>query len=132
MKQILKNLRLVAAGLTLAVGLVYGFSAPVAAQAGAAKTAVCAGVNNATGTCTGGGPEITKVVKSVIQILSVIAGIAAVIMLIIGGLRYITAGGDASGTASAKSTIIYALVGLVVVAFAQIIVRYVLGKATTP
>jgi hypothetical protein len=47
-------------------------------------------------------------------------------MLIYGGFKYITSGGDEQSTKSARDTIIYALVGLVIVAFAQIIVKFVL------
>jgi hypothetical protein len=49
-------------------------------------------------------------------------------MIIIGGFRYITAGGDSNNVSAAKNTIIYAIIGLVIVAFAQIIVQFVLNK----
>jgi hypothetical protein len=51
-------------------------------------------------------------------------------MIIWGGLRYITSGGDSAKITSAKNTIIYALIGLVVVALAQFIVKFVLAKVT--
>jgi hypothetical protein len=57
-----------------------------------------------------------------------IVGIMSVIMLIISGIRFVTAGGDSNHVASAKNTLIYALVGLVIVAFAQIIVKLVLTR----
>ena len=50
-------------------------------------------------------------------------------MIIVGGLRYITSGGESSNISGAKTTIIYALVGLVIVALAQFIVHFVLNKA---
>jgi hypothetical protein len=55
----------------------------------------------------------------------------AVIMIIVGGLKYITSGGDSNNVSSAKSTIIYAIIGLVVVALAQFIVQFVLNKVTS-
>jgi hypothetical protein len=70
------------------------------------------------------------ILTRVIQILSFIAGFAAVIMIIIGGFRYVTSGGDSSTTAAAQKTIIYGVVGLVVVALAQVIVIFVLGRLT--
>lgn len=73
--------------------------------------------------------RLTKVIKVVIQILSLVGGIIAVIMLIVGGLKYVTSQGDSNAAASAKNTIIYAVVGLVIVVFAQIIVRFVLSKS---
>lgn len=66
----------------------------------------------------------------VINIFSIVVGVIAVIMIIVGGLRYITSGGDTSKVGGAKTTIIYALVGLVVVAVAQLIVHFVLNQAT--
>lgn len=71
---------------------------------------------------------LTGIIKSIINIISVIVGVAAVIMLIINGLRFITAGGDANSISSARSGVIYALIGLVIVAMAQIIVRFVLTR----
>jgi len=67
----------------------------------------------------------------VINIFSIVVGVIAVIMIITGGLRYITSGGDTGKVGGAKTTIIYALVGLVVVAVAQLIVHFVLNQATS-
>ena len=80
------------------------------------------------GSCEGGDTDINKVIQQVINILSIIVGVIAVIMIIIGGLRYITSGGDSNNISGAKNTIIYAVIGLVVVAMAQVIVRFVLSK----
>ena len=71
---------------------------------------------------------VSKLIKQIINIISVVVGVVAVIMIIIGGLRYITSGGDSSSVSSAKNTILYAIVGLVVVALAQLIVRFVIGR----
>jgi hypothetical protein len=49
-------------------------------------------------------------------------------MIIIGGLKYITSGGESSNVSGAKNTIIYAIVGLIVVALAQFIVHFVLAN----
>jgi hypothetical protein len=51
-------------------------------------------------------------------------------MIIIGGFRYITSGGDSGSVSSAKNTVLYAIVGLIIVALAQVIVRFVLSKST--
>jgi hypothetical protein len=45
-------------------------------------------------------------------------------------LKYITSGGDSGNITGAKNTILYAIIGLVVVALAQIVVRFVLAKAS--
>jgi hypothetical protein len=72
--------------------------------------------------------DLSGTIKTVVNILSAIVGVAAVIMIIIGGFRYITASGDSGSISSAKNTIIYALVGVVIATLAQVIVRFVLGR----
>jgi hypothetical protein len=79
---------------------------------------------------TGTGPGVTveEVVRNAINLFSWIVGIIAVVMLIIGGLKYITSTGDASKVDAAKNTILYAVIGLAIAALAQVIVRFVLGE----
>lgn len=74
--------------------------------------------------------SVNQIIATVINIFSVIVGVVAVIMIIFGGFRYITSGGDSGNIGAAKQTIIFAIVGLVIVALAQIIVRFVLARAT--
>jgi uncharacterized membrane protein required for colicin V production len=66
----------------------------------------------------------------VVNILSWIVGVAAVIMLIISGLRFVTSNGDTQSVTNAKNGIIFAVIGLLVVAFAQVIVQFVVNTAT--
>jgi hypothetical protein len=73
---------------------------------------------------------VRDTLTSVINILSILVGVVAVIMVIYGGFKYITSGGDSGKVTSAKNTIVYALIGLVIAALAQVIVRFVLAKAT--
>lgn len=75
--------------------------------------------------------RVDEIVSQVINILSLGVGVVAVIMIILGGFRYITSGGDSGNVTSAKNTILYAVVGLVVVALAQVIVRFVIARATS-
>jgi hypothetical protein len=51
-------------------------------------------------------------------------------MIIIGGFQYITSSGDSGKVGTAKNTILYAIIGLVIVALAQFIVRFVLSRVT--
>ena len=96
---------------------------------GATKDDICTGVELTGGSCTGGGgPSVESIIGTVINVISFIVGVIAVIMIIIGGLRYITSGGDSNNTKGAKDTILYAIIGLVVVAMAQVIVRFVIKK----
>jgi len=80
---------------------------------------------------TTGSSRIQDLIKDAINIFSVIVGIVAVIMIIYGGFRYITSGGDSGAVSGAKNTIIYAIVGLIIVALAQFIVQFVLSKVVS-
>jgi len=75
-----------------------------------------------------GTTRIQGIVETVINIFSVVVGIVAVIMIIWGGFKYITSGGDSGNITSAKNTIIYAIIGLVIVALAQFFVQFVLEQ----
>jgi cytochrome bd-type quinol oxidase subunit 2 len=74
---------------------------------------------------------INNIITNIVNIFSIIVGIVSVIMIIYGGFRYVTSGGDSGNVSSAKNTIIYAVIGLVVVALAQFIVQFVLDKVST-
>lgn len=97
--------------------------------------ALCSGANLSTQPATNcsadaSGSTVNTLIATVINILSLVVGVVAVIMIIVGGLKYITSGGDSSNITGAKNTILYAIIGLVFVALAQVIVRFVLGRAT--
>lgn len=85
-----------------------------------------------TGECTSEDPsdEVDNIVATVINIFSWVVGVTAVIMIIVGGFQYITSGGDTGKVTTAKNTILFAIVGLVIVALAQVIVRFVVQKVT--
>jgi hypothetical protein len=99
-----------------------------------AKQQACDGLD-ATGTTdcgNGTGMDVPALVKAIINLLSVLVGAVSVIMIIIGGFRYVVSNGDSNGVSGAKNTILYAIVGLVIVLFAQVIVAFVIDRATTP
>lgn len=112
--------------LALAVGLVVPLSVPVLAAPtpDTSKLAVCEGL----GGCSSGSADINPILTVVLQVFSAVVGFIAVIMIIVGGLKYIMSQGDANSINSAKNTLLYAVVGLVIVALAQIIVRFVLHR----
>ena len=60
------------------------------------------------------------------NIIAVIAGIVAVVVIILSGFRYVTSGGDTQKIASAKNTLIGAIVGLVIIVLARGIIVVVL------
>lgn len=78
---------------------------------------------------TPGKNPIIKIIGVAIAIVGAIVGIAAVFVLIIGGFKLITANGDSQGVARARSSVIYALVGVVISVLAEGIVAFVLSKA---
>lgn len=99
-------------------GLCQGSGLSVTGGAGCGNTAV-------------GTDKINGTITTIINVFSIVVGIVAVIMIIIGGFRYITSNGDSNNVSAAKNTIIYAIIGLVIVAFAQFIVQFVLNKLTS-
>ena len=76
-----------------------------------------------------GQKDIGTLVGSIIGILSWIVGIAAVIVIILSALKYITSGGDSNKTGEAKKTLIYAIIGLLVAALAQFIIYFTVNSA---
>ncbi len=85
---------------------------------------------NATGT-TNASDRVTEIAQQVIRIFSYVVGIISVIMVIVGGFQYVTSGGDSGKVTTAKNTIMYALIGIVIVALSQIMVNFVLERFTT-
>jgi len=101
------------------------------------ENAVCNGTDlklTGTGTCTtitaGSDTQMNTLISTIVNIFSIVVGIVAVIMIILGGFKYITSNGDSNNISSAKNTIMYAIVGIVIAALAQVIVRFVLKRAT--
>lgn len=70
------------------------------------------------------------IIKNVINLILTVLGMIAVIMIVIGGIRYTTSNGDASSIKGAKDTILYAVVGLIVAILSYAIVNFVLGRFT--
>lgn len=89
--------------------------------------ATCSG-----GTATDAGRNnVNQLVTDAINLFSWIIGIISVVMIMVGGVKYITSQGSSDSVSGAKNTILYAVIGLVVVALAQLIVRFVLGTANS-
>lgn len=106
------------------------------AQTDQIQNGLCQGASlKVDGSCDATDPgatdKVNGLIKLVINIFSLVVGVVAVIMIIIGGLKYITSSGDSNNITSAKNTILYAIIGLIVVALAQFIVKFVLNKAVT-
>jgi hypothetical protein len=64
-----------------------------------------------------------------VNLLTWVVGMICVVMIIYGGFRYVTSGGDSDATKTAGKTIIYSAVGLAVVLLSRVIVYFVFSKA---
>ncbi|MBP9738226.1 hypothetical protein KBD20_00905 [Candidatus Saccharibacteria bacterium] len=122
------------AAIVISLLAVAGLSVPQFAYADAAADA-CDGVKllDPTAKCddaTAGQKGFTTILQTIINVFSIVVGAVSVIMIIIGGFRYVISGGDSSATKAAKDTIMYAVIGLVIVIFAQVIVIFVLSSTT--
>ena len=69
--------------------------------------------------------------KTITNVLLFIIGAISVIMLIIGGIRYTTSNGDSGAITTAKNTILYAVIGIVVALLAYALVNFVITSFTT-
>lgn len=110
---------------------VYAGSAYAVSEA--SRRAACEGLTSVGEGCddTAAGSSITSLISSIVQVLSFVVGVAAVIMIILAGFKYITSGGDTNGISSAKNTLLYAIIGLLIVASAQLLVKFVFERVDT-
>lgn len=87
------------------------------------KGQVIEGIQASGSDCNADG--VDNIIATIVNILSIVVGAVAIIMIIIAGFRYITSGGDSAKVTSAKNTLIYALIGVAVAALAQFLVHFV-------
>ena len=69
------------------------------------------------------------IISTVVTILSILIGVAAVIIIIIAGIQYMLSTGDPTKVNNSKNAILYAIVGLIVAVLAQVIVQFVISKS---
>ncbi|HPQ82448.1 MAG TPA: hypothetical protein PL191_01765 [Candidatus Saccharimonas sp.] len=109
--------------LAVALGVAAVASPAVLAACTSAASCINDGVNSTGG--TGGSASVGDIIKTVVNVLLYILGAVAVIMIIIGGIKYTTSQGDSSAVTSAKNTILYSVIGLIVALIAYAIVNLV-------
>lgn len=132
MKNILKAISSAAilAGL-IATPLV--FAPAVSAQSPQQQLCDGAGGEFRNGNCvnrSAGTRTLPQFIRSIINILLFAIGAVAVVMIIVGGFKYTVSNGDQSAVTSAKNTILYAVVGLVIAILAFAVVEFVAGSLT--
>lgn len=132
MKYILRKIRVI---LPLAV-LLFAFATqatiPAAAFAcgsasGSSKQQVLNGVDQTGTDCSG--TQVTSSLQAAVTILSIVIGAAAIIMILVSGFKFLTSNGDSGKVASARSTLVYALIGVAIAGLAQFLVHFVLARA---
>jgi hypothetical protein len=96
----------------------------------------CSGLGGSTSFCqdvrsTSGENKITGpngIVTKIGQVIVFLAGGISLIMIVVGGFKYAISAGDSNAVTSAKNTVLYAIIGLVITIFSQVIVSFVLSK----
>jgi len=101
--------------------LIFSFVGQV--MAAAADTS--AGEPTVSGLPTGGLSTIIKVVSNLVEISLVLAILLAFVYLLIGGIKWITSSGDKQGLTSAKATVTYAIIGLILAFLALGILTFI-------
>ena len=130
----MSKLKIIFASVMMMVGLMATplMSVTVSAAPSDPQKDLCIGSGGRwTGTtCTGQTKDNTDLgsfIKKVVNIIVFVVGAVAVLMIVIGGLRYTISSGDQAAVTSAKNTILYAVVGLIVAVMAYAIVNFVVG-----
>jgi len=90
-----------------------------------ATSAVCTSSNNGKNNPLSGPNGL---LIKITDIIAYVAGAAAVIVIIVGGIKFATAGGDSNNAASARTTVLNALIGLIVIVLARALIEYVIAR----
>ncbi|MFA7308970.1 MAG: hypothetical protein WC045_02750 [Patescibacteria group bacterium] len=72
--------------------------------------------------------NLETIIQSVMNTFMAIVGLATIVYLIYGGFMYLTSGGNAEKVTTAKNTIIYAIVGIIIIGAAYAIRGFVLDR----
>jgi len=107
------------------------FALPPPSTSTVAISSATSEILNGAQTVDPNGPTVQGGITAVVNVMSLAIGVFSVIMIIYGGFKFVSSAGDSNGVASAKKTIIYALVGLTLAVLAQAIMRAVIGKVSS-
>jgi len=126
----MSKLKMIIANILLlpVLGLGIVLSVPTASVSASCAVSVQGGANCAKSDDQKS--NVGVVIKDITNVLLFIIGAVAVIMIILGGIRYTTSNGDASQVTSAKNTILYGVVGVVIALLAFAIVNFVVKAFT--
>jgi hypothetical protein len=113
--------------VALMLGVVLGVSGIMVPSASAVDVFQQCQANSDSTVCASQNDNAATMMGIIINTLLYIIGIIAVIMIVVGGIRYSLSGGNASQVKEAKDTILYSVIGLVVAIMAYAIVNFVLN-----
>mgnify|MGYP000502680230 FL=1 len=123
--------KILTAGM-LIVGLLGVFTPVVSAANG---INICSNGNENSVYCQNkntGETQVNGIIKTIVGVLLMAVGAISIIMIVIGGILFALSSGDAQKAAKARSTILYAVVGLIVSVFASAIVNFVFDGFNKP
>jgi uncharacterized membrane protein len=102
----------------------------VCSNSGNTSSAVCSSTakNDAHGNPLNPLTGASGTLGAITTIVAFIAGAAAIIIIVVSALRFITAGGDANKVTAARSTLTGAIIGLAVIVLAKVLIDFVLSK----
>ena len=123
--------KILAAGI-LMIGLLGVFTPSVSAANG---IDICSGDSKDSVYCQNkdkGEDQVNGIIKTIVEVLLMAVGAISIIMIVIGGILFALSSGDAQKAAKARSTILYAVVGLIVSVFASAIVNFVFDGFNKP
>jgi hypothetical protein len=96
-----------------------------ACSGGGADSAVCQDkTKGSSNPLTGSNGVLIKIAN----VIAVAAGVLAIFVIIMAGWKYVTSGGDTAKIQAAKHTLMYAIIGLIVIALSDTIIGFVLSK----
>lgn len=124
MKSIIKKIGVGIASLALIMSAAVCTAPVVYASGGSAVEKAEEGLE---GVNPGATDDLMGIVNSILNTVFVVVGIVAVVMIILGGINYSTSQGDPGKATKAKNTIMYAIIGLVVVIISFAVVNFVLA-----
>ena len=113
--------------MTVGVGMFALPASVSAANTSSALDAICNDPANAsTAVCKSKANNIQTTIGAIVNTLLFLIGVAAVIVIILGGITYTTSAGSEEAVKRAKNMITYAVIGLVLAVSAYAIVNYVI------
>ena len=118
-----KLTKIVSSGAALATSLYWAAGSVVAAE----TASLCPKDAKLAGLCNTSNLGVNEIVRFILNTVIFVAFVAALVFLIIGGIKWIMSGGDKEGTGKAKEAVTAALIGLAVVLGSWVLINIVLS-----